>query len=44
VGKLEGKRQLGGHRRRWEYNIRAILQKVGFGGMEWTELAKDTDR
>jgi hypothetical protein len=32
VGKLEGKRPLGGHRRRWECNIRMDLR----GGNVWT--------
>ena len=44
VGKPEGKRQLGKPRRRWEDNIKMDLQKVGFGGMEWIELAQDRDR
>jgi hypothetical protein len=35
VGKREGKRPLGRPRRRWEDNIKADLQKVGCGGMEW---------
>jgi hypothetical protein len=30
-------------RRRWEDNIKADLQEVGFGGMDWIELAKDRD-
>jgi len=29
VGKLEGKRPLGRHRLRWEYNIKMDLQEVG---------------
>jgi hypothetical protein len=44
VGKLEGKRPLGRPRRRWEDNIKAYLQEVGCGGMEWIELAQDRDR
>jgi hypothetical protein len=31
VGKPEGKRSLGGRRRRWEDNIKMELQKVGRG-------------
>ena len=31
VGKPEGKRTLGRHRRRWEDNIKMELQKVGCG-------------
>jgi len=43
VGKPEGKRPLGRPRRRWE-DIKMDLQKVGYGGMEWTKLAQDRDR
>jgi hypothetical protein len=35
VGKPEGKRPLGRHRRRWEDNINMGLQEVGCG--VWTE-------
>jgi hypothetical protein len=41
VGKPEGKRPLGRPRRMWEDNIKADLQEVGCGGMDWIELAKD---
>ena len=34
VGKLEGKRTLGRPRRRWEYNIKIVLQEVGCGGID----------
>jgi len=44
VGKPEGKRPLGRHRRRWEDNIKMDLQEVGCGSMDWTELAQDRDR
>ena len=44
VGKPEGKRPLGRHRRRWENNIKMDLQEVGFRGMDWIELAQDRDR
>jgi len=44
VGKPEGKRPLGRPRRRWEDNIKMGLQEVGFGGMDWIELAQDRDR
>ena len=30
--------------RRWEDNIKIDLQEVGCGGMDWIELAQDTDR
>jgi len=44
VGKLEGKRQLGRARRRWENNIKMDLQEVGCGVVDWIELARDRDR
>ena len=44
VGKPEGKSTLGRPRRRWQDNIKIDLQEVGFGGMDWIELAQDTDR
>jgi len=44
VGKSEGKRLLGRHRRRWEDNIKMDLPEVGCGGMDWIELAQDRDR
>jgi hypothetical protein len=44
VEKPEGKRPLGRHRRSLENNIKADLQEVGCGVMDWTELAKDRDR
>jgi hypothetical protein len=39
VGKPEGKRPLGRPRRRWEDNI-----EIGWGGMEWIDLAQDRDQ
>jgi hypothetical protein len=44
VGKTEGKRPLGSPRRRWEDNMKADLQEVGCGCMDWIELAQDRDR
>jgi len=44
VGKPEGKRPLGRPRCRWEDNIRIDLQEVGYGGVDWIELAQDGDR
>jgi hypothetical protein len=44
VGKPEGKRLLGRLRRRWENNIKMDFQEVGYGGMDWFELAQDRDR
>ena len=44
IGKSEGKRPLGGPRRRWEDNIKIDLQKVRCGSMNWIELSRDMDR
>ena len=44
VGKPEGERPLGRTRRRWEDNIKMDLWEVGFGGMDWIELAQDRNR
>jgi hypothetical protein len=44
VGKPERKRSLGRPRHRWQDDIRIDLQEVGCGGMDWIELAQDTDR
>jgi hypothetical protein len=44
VGKPEGKRPLGRPRHKWEDNIRMDLQDVGYGGMDWIELAQDRDK
>jgi hypothetical protein len=43
VRKPEGKRPLGRPRRRWDDNIKMNLQEVGCRGMDWIELAQDTD-
>jgi hypothetical protein len=42
--KPEGKRPLGRPRRRWVDNIRMDLGEVGWGGVDWTGLAKDRNR
>jgi len=44
VWKREGKRPLGRSRRRWEDNIKTVLQEVGCGGMDWIYLPNDKDR
>ena len=44
IGKPEGKRPLGRHRRRWEDNIKMDLQEVGGSCGDWMELAQDRDR
>ena len=43
VGKPEGKRPLGRHRRRWVDNIRMDLQEVERGYMDRIGLAQDRD-
>ena len=44
VRKTEGNRSFGRSRCTWEDNIKIDLQKVGCGGIDWTELAQDIDR
>jgi hypothetical protein len=44
VGKPEGKRPHGRLWRRWEDNIKIDLREVGFGDVDWTDLAQDRDR
>jgi hypothetical protein len=45
VGKLERKRPLGRPRRRWEDNIRMdLVREIGWGGMDWIDLAQDRDQ
>ena len=44
VGKLEGKGPLGRPRRRWEDNIKMVLQEVGGSCEDWVELAQGRDR
>jgi hypothetical protein len=39
VGKPEGKRRLGKHRRKWEDNIKMDLRKIGWKGVDWMHLA-----
>jgi hypothetical protein len=44
VGKPEGKIPLGRPRCGWEDNIRMDLREIGWGGMDWIELAQDRDQ
>jgi hypothetical protein len=44
VGKKEGKRLLGGPRRRWEDNIKIVLREIGWDDMDWIDLAQDRDQ
>jgi hypothetical protein len=38
VGRREGRRPLGRPRRRWEDNIKMVLQEVGWDGMTWLKI------
>jgi len=44
VGRLEGKRPLGRPNLRWKENIKMDIQELGFGVMDWIELAQVEDR
>jgi hypothetical protein len=44
VGKPEGKRPLGRPTPRWEDNIRMDLREIGWGNMDWIDLAQDRDQ
>jgi hypothetical protein len=41
VGKPEGKRPLGRHRRRWEDNMKTELREIGIDGVNWIQVALD---
>jgi hypothetical protein len=44
MGKPEGKRPLGRPRPRWEDEIRMDLREIGWGSVNWIQLAQDRDR
>jgi hypothetical protein len=44
MGKPEGKRLLGRPRRRWRNNIKMDLRVIGWGCMNWIDLAQDSDK
>jgi transposase len=44
VGRPEGKRPLGRHRRRWEDNIKMYLREKGIDGANWIQLVQDRVR
>jgi hypothetical protein len=44
IGKSEGKRPLGRPRHRWEVGIRMDLREIGWGSVDWIQLAQDRDR
>jgi hypothetical protein len=44
VGKPEGRMPLRRPRHRWDDNIRMDLREVGWGFVDWMELAQDRDK
>ena len=44
MGKPEGKRPFRRASRRWEDNNNMDLQEVGYGSMDWIDVAQDRDR
>jgi hypothetical protein len=44
VGKPEGKRPLRRPRHRLVDNIKMDLREIGWGGMDWIDLAEDRDQ
>jgi hypothetical protein len=44
VGNPDGKRPLGRSRRRWVDNIKIYLRNIGWGGMNWIDMAQDRDQ
>jgi hypothetical protein len=43
VGMPEGTRPLGRPRRRWVDNIKMNLREIGWGAIDWIDLAEDRD-
>jgi hypothetical protein len=44
VGKPKGRRPLGRQRRRWVDNIQTDLGEVGWGDVDWIDLAQGRDK
>jgi hypothetical protein len=44
VGQPEGKRPLGTPRQRWVDNTKMDLGEMGWEGMDWIDLAQDSDQ
>jgi hypothetical protein len=44
MGNPEGKIPLGRPRYRWEDGIRMDLTEIGWGSVDWIQLAQDSDR
>jgi hypothetical protein len=44
VGKAEGKKPRGRPRHRWMDNIKMDLGEVGWDGVDWIDMAEDSDQ
>jgi hypothetical protein len=44
VGNPEGKRLVGRPRPRWVDNVKMDLREIGWGGMDWIDVAQDKDQ
>jgi hypothetical protein len=44
LGKPEGKRRLGRLRCRWVDNSKMDLREIGWGGMDWIDVAQNRDQ
>jgi hypothetical protein len=44
VGKPEGKRPIGRQTHRWVDTIKMNLRELGWGGMDWIDLAQERDQ
>jgi hypothetical protein len=44
VRKPERNRPIGRPRRRWQDNIKMDLREIGWGGMDWIDLAQDMEQ
>jgi hypothetical protein len=44
MGKPEGKRPLGRRSNMWENNIKMNMREIGWGGVDWIDLAQDRDQ
>jgi hypothetical protein len=44
VGKPKGNRPLRRAMCRWDDNLKMHLQEMGWGGVDWIDLAQDRDR
>jgi hypothetical protein len=41
AGKAEGKGPQGRHRLRWKDNIKVALREIGWGSLDWIDMAQD---